>query len=93
MRDRLHRVGRRPTIAAMINMFDKLKEATGIFCPNESTTFGMLLALRQSKLAGQVKFVGFDTSPSLVEALQKGEIDALVAQDPTRMGYLGVQGL
>jgi len=52
MRDRLHRVGRRPTIAAMINMFDKLKEATGIFCPNESTTFGMLVALRQSKLAG-----------------------------------------
>jgi len=58
MRDRLHRVGRRPTIAmgeaktATINMFDKLKEATGIFCPNESTTFGMLVALRQSKLAG-----------------------------------------
>lgn len=76
---------------AALNMLDKLKEATGIFCPNESTTFGMLLALRQNNLAGKVRFVGFDTSPPLIEGLQKGEIDALVAQDPTRMGYLGVK--
>ena len=75
---------------ASMNMIDKLKEANGIFCPNESSTFGMLLALRQNNLAGKVKFVGFDTSPPLIEALQKGEIDALVAQNPTRMGYDGV---
>ena len=76
---------------AAMNMLDKLKEAQGIFCPNESTTFGMLLALRQNNLAGKVKFVGFDTSPPLIDGLQKGEIDALVAQNPTRMGYLGVK--
>lgn len=76
---------------ASMNIVDKLKEAHGIFCPNESSTFGMLLALRQSNLAGKVRFVGFDTSPPLIEALQKGEIDALVAQDPTRMGYEGVK--
>ena len=76
---------------ASLNLVDKLKEAGGIFCPNESTTFGMLLALRQSNLAGKVKFVGFDTSPPLVEALERGEIDALVAQDPARMGYEGVK--
>lgn len=76
---------------AAMNMVDKLREAGGIFCPNESTTFGMLLALRQSNLAGKVKFVGLDTSPPLIEALQKGEIDALVAQDPQKMGYLGVK--
>ena len=70
---------------------DRLKEAQGIFCPNESSTFGMLLALRQNNLAGKVRFVGFDTSPPLIDALRKGEIDALVAQDPTRMGYLGVK--
>ena len=76
-----------------MNMLDKIREADGIFCPNESSTFGMLLALRQSNLAGKKKFVGFDTSPPLVEALQKGDIDALVAQDPVRMGYLGVKTL
>ncbi|MBP1602017.1 MAG: periplasmic binding protein/LacI transcriptional regulator, partial [Acidobacteria bacterium] len=46
---------------------------------------------RQSNLTGKVRFVGFDTSPPLIEALRNGEIDALVAQDPTRMGYEGVK--
>jgi ribose transport system substrate-binding protein len=78
---------------ASMNIVDKLKEANGIFCPNESSTFGMLLALRQNNLAGKIRFVGFDTSPPLIEALQSGEIDALVAQDPTLMGYQGVKTL
>jgi ribose transport system substrate-binding protein len=78
---------------ASMNIVDKLKEANGIFCPNESSTFGMLLALRQMNLAGKVRFIGFDTSPPLIEALQSGEIDALVAQDPTLMGYQGVKTL
>jgi ribose transport system substrate-binding protein len=76
---------------AALNMLDKLKVSDGVFCPNESTTFGMLLALRQNNLAGKIRFVGFDTSPPLVEALEKGEIDALVAQNPVRMGYLGLK--
>jgi len=76
---------------AAMNLLDKLREAEGIFCPNESSTFGMLLALRQSNLNGKVRFVGFDTSPPLVEALRNKDIDALVAQNPTRMGYLGVR--
>lgn len=78
---------------AAMNMIDKLKESDGVFCPNESSTFGMLLALRQNNLAGKIKFVGFDTSPVLLDALRKGEINALVAQDPQRMGYLGVKTL
>jgi len=61
-------------------MLDKLKEADGIFCSNEPTTFGMLLALRQNSLAGSKKFVGFDTSPALVEGLKRGEIQALLFQ-------------
>ena len=78
---------------ASMNIVEKLKDANGIFCPNESSTFGMLLALRQMNLAGRIRFIGFDTSPPLIEALQSGEIDALVAQDPTLMGYQGVKTL
>jgi len=65
----------------------------GIFCPNESTTFGMLRALQDSKLAGTVRFIGFDSSEKLVQALEAGQIDALVLQDPFKMGYLGVRTL
>ncbi|PWU18627.1 MAG: sugar ABC transporter substrate-binding protein [Bdellovibrio sp.] len=65
----------------------------GIFCPNESTTFGMLRALQDNGYAGKVRFIGFDSSAKLVEAVGKGQIDALVVQDPQRMGYLGIKTL
>jgi len=79
--------------SAASNMLDKLKEADGIFCSNEPTTFGVLLALRQNNLAGSKKLVGFDTSPALVEGLKRGEIKALVAQNPKKMGREAVQAL
>ena len=53
----------------------------------------MLLALKQNNLAGSKKFVGFDTSPGLVEGLKRGEIQALVAQNPKKMGREAVQAL
>jgi ribose transport system substrate-binding protein len=74
-----------------MKLVDKLKQADGVFCPNESSTLGMLGALRDNGLAGKIKFVGFDATPALVDALKKGDCQALVAQDPTRMGYLGVK--
>lgn len=63
----------------------------GIFCPNESTTFGMLRALQEGGVAGKVRFVGFDSSAKLVEALGSGQIDGLVLQNPFNMGYLGIK--
>ena len=76
-----------------LNMLDKLKEADGIFCSTEQSTFGMLLALKRNKLAGSKKFVGFDASQGLMEGLRKGEIQALVAQNPKKMGHEAVKAL
>ena len=73
-----------------MNMMDDLKQADGIFCPNESTTLGMLGALEDGQLAGKVKFVGFDATPALVDAMKRGQINELIAQDPYKMGYQGV---
>lgn len=73
------------------NLLNRFPEIDGIFCPNESSAFGMLRALQTSGKAGQVKFVGFDTSEALIEGVRKGEIAGLVAQDPFDMGYLGVK--
>jgi ribose transport system substrate-binding protein len=83
--------GEAQTVA--MNMANTLKQADGIFCPNESSTLGMLAALDSMKIAGKVKFVGFDATPELVDALKAKHIDALVAQDPRKMGYLGVKTL
>jgi len=76
-----------------LNMLDQLREAGGVFCSNESASAGMLLALEQMGLAGKLRFVGFDASPPLVAALREGKIDALVVQDPRRMGALSVRTL
>lgn len=73
------------------NMVDELRKADGVYCPNESSTYGMLEALRKAELLGKLKFVGFDTSQPLMDAVRKGELAAVVAQNPRRMGYLGVK--
>jgi len=63
----------------------------GIYCPNESSSFGMLRALQDSGLAGKVVLIGFDASEQMVRALENGEFDALVLQNPVNMAYLGVK--
>ena len=65
-------------------------QTQGIFAPNESSATGMLLALRDAGLVGKIKFVGFDAGETLSAALQAGEVQGLVLQDPFKMGYLSV---
>jgi ribose transport system substrate-binding protein len=61
-----------------------------LFAPNESTAFAVMRVLQDSGWAGKVTFVGFDASDGLIEGLRSGAIEALVVQDPVRMGYLSV---
>lgn len=63
----------------------------GIFCCNESTTFGMLRALQDAQWAGKVTFVGFDSSAMLIKAMENKELHGVILQDPVKMGYLGVK--
>ncbi len=73
------------------NLLSRFPDVEGIFCPNESTTFGSLRALQEAGVAGHIKFVGFDSSLKLVEALQARQLFGLVLQNPFSMGYLGVK--
>ena len=79
--------------AKAMNMGDVLRRADGIFAVNESSTQGMLQALEAHGLLGKAKFVGFDTSKLLVEAMEQDKIQALVSQDPRNMGYTAVKTL
>jgi ribose transport system substrate-binding protein len=62
----------------------------GIFAGNESSANGMLDGLRSLGMNKQVRLVGFDSSEPLLEAVRQGDIDALILQDPYKMGYLSV---
>src|SRR5436853_1473451 len=66
-------------------------EVQGIFCPNESTTAGMLLALQDIGKAGKLMFVGFDSSQSFIDAMRTKQLHGIVVQNPFNMGYLGVR--
>ena len=66
-------------------------EVQGIFCPNESTTAGMLSALQDIGKAGKVMFVGFDTSQMFIDAMRARQLHGIVVQNPFNMGYLGVR--
>jgi ribose transport system substrate-binding protein len=69
-------------------------EVNGIFCVNENSTVGMTKALRDlGKGGGNVKMVGFDSGSQSVQDLKNGDLQALVVQNPMRMGYLGVMTL
>ena len=73
----------------LLNRFGE--EVQGIFCPNESTTAGMLLALQDIGKAGKVMFVGFDTSQTFIDAMRAKQLHGIVVQNPFNMGYLGVR--
>ena len=66
-------------------------DLTGVFAVNESSSDGMLRALRQAGLAGKIEFVGFDSTDFLLEGLDKNEIHGLVVQNPRKMGYLAMK--
>ena len=69
-------------------------ELDGIFACNLTSALGMAAALddvRKSNVEVNATFIGFDTSPKLIEGLQAGKIAALVSQDPQKMGYLAVE--
>lgn len=73
----------------LLNRFGR--EVHGIFAPAQHITIAMAMALRDTgRAGGQVKLVGFDAGTQPVADLTKGDVQALVVQDPLRMGYLGV---
>lgn len=67
----------------------------GIFAVNESAATGLLNAMRSQGLLKdrRIRVMGFDTSDPLLQSLRDGELDGTIAQDPYRMGYLGVHAV
>jgi ribose transport system substrate-binding protein len=71
-------------------------QVDGIFAPNLANTLGARRAIDRLKKQGvevAVHLIGFDASEQLIAGLESGDIDALVVQDPRRMGYAAVATL
>jgi ribose transport system substrate-binding protein len=66
-------------------------ELDGVFVVNETSTRGMLLALQDTQLAAEVRFLGFDGTPAYADAVRAGDMDGFVIQDPFNMAALAVE--
>ncbi|MFL6127261.1 ABC transporter substrate-binding protein [Actinophytocola sp.] len=66
-------------------------DIVGIFAANIFSAEGAATGIRQAGKQDQVKIVGFDAGPDQVKALRDGTVQALVAQQPGRIGQVGVQ--
>jgi ribose transport system substrate-binding protein len=61
-----------------------------IYAANEPGVLGAAEAVRRAGKDGEIVIVGWDTAPDEIEAVEEGTVTALVAQNPFRMGYDGV---
>lgn len=68
-------------------------EIVGIFASSEPCSIGAAKALKSRDLANKVKLVGFDSTETLIDDMKAGVIQALVVQDPFKMGYEAVRTL
>jgi ribose transport system substrate-binding protein len=67
-----------------------LETLDGLFTVNERATQSALAVLRRAGRSGQLVHIGFDADSLLVEALRRGELAALLLQQPWEMGYRSV---
>ena len=80
-------------LAVAENMLSANPDLDGMFGSTEPATVGPAKAVKGRGLTGKVKIVGFDFSNAVEQDLRAGVIDAIVAQDPFQIGYVGVKTL
>jgi ribose transport system substrate-binding protein len=66
-------------------------DLNGIFAANVLTAEGVATGIKEAGQAGKIKNVSFDAEPADIQDLNKGVIDALIAQEPALIGADGVQ--
>jgi len=78
-------------MAVTENILTAHPNLAGIFAANEAGAIGCAQALVSRGVAGKVKLVAFDAAENEIEALKKNTIQALIVQNPFKMGYDGVK--
>lgn len=65
-------------------------DIVGIFAANLFSAEGSATGIRQAGKQEQVKIIGFDAGPAQVKQLKEGTVQALIAQQPAKIGEDGV---
>ncbi len=74
-----------------VDLLTRFPDTQAMFAVNHPTSVGAYKAIQNQKAAGKIAFVGFDSDPVLLEGIDKGEVLAVIAQNPFDIGYTGVK--
>ncbi|SDS08556.1 monosaccharide ABC transporter substrate-binding protein, CUT2 family [Paenibacillaceae bacterium GAS479] len=66
-------------------------DITGVIALTDVGVTGAARALADVGLTHSVKLIGFDSSIPEIQLLERGQMHALIVQNPFNMGFLGVQ--
>jgi ribose transport system substrate-binding protein len=69
------------------NILSAHPDIKGIYAANQQGGEGAAQALNAASKGGKVHLISFDASDPLVSDLQSGTVDALVVQNPFKMGF------
>jgi ribose transport system substrate-binding protein len=75
------------------NILSAHPDLNGIYAASQPGGEGAAQALKAASLGGKVHLISFDASDPLISALQNGTVDALVVQNPFKMGYDSLKAL
>ena len=85
-------VGTAPKVAALVGAaLNTDKDVVGVYTLYTAAGEGAATAIKDNGKTGQVKLISFDASPTEVDAVRSGQIDALIAQEPAQIGAKAVE--
>lgn len=66
-------------------------DLAGIFGSNEGSAIGVVNAINELNMAGDITVVGFDSGQAQIDAIRNGVMAGAITQNPVNMGYETVQ--
>lgn len=66
-------------------------DLAGIFGSNEGSAIGVVNAINELNMAGEITVVGFDSGQAQIDAIRDGVMAGAITQNPVNMGYETVQ--
>src|SRR5262249_51534731 len=73
------------------NILQSHPDVQGLFACSDLMALGAIEAIAAAGRTGKITVVGFDALPEAREAVQKGTMDATIAQSPLEMGAIAVE--
>lgn len=62
-----------------------------VFCENGTMAIGASRAINEAGKKNIIMLIGFDAGPRVIDAIKAGDLQGTIAQQPYRMGQIGVE--